>query len=322
MPLVSVIIPAYNARRWLPETLASVRAQQEDVDLEVIIVDDGSTDDTAEYVTQEWPDFRLIRSENRGVSHARNLGTANAKGEWFQYLDADDLLLPGKLSRHLALIQKRPECDAVYANWQRLVEGRTGDFVPGEVVKRSIQDISKDPEVAFFSTLWCPTGCYLWRRSFLEKVLPWKEWLPVIQDARFSWDAAAAGARWVHDPEVSVLYRQHRAGSVSTKSRLAFLTDCVKNMSDIQQRWLLTDSLTAERRNVLKDGYESAMRGLYEVDLPSFRDVYRRLLELDSSYEPTNRSLRLISRFLGYENAELIAAKWRRLKAGVLGSAG
>ncbi len=321
MSLVSVIIPAFNARRWLPETLASVRAQA-GVDLEVIIVDDGSTDDTAEYVTQEWPDFRLIRSENRGVSHARNLGTAVASGEWIQYLDADDLLLPGKLSRHLALVEKYPECDAVYANWQKLVEDRTGSFVPGEVVKRMIQDISEDPEVAFFSTLWCPTGCYLWRRSFLEKVLPWKEWLPVIQDARFAWDAAAAGACWIHDPEVSVLYRQHRSGSVSTKSRQAFLTDCVKNVSDIQRRWQLADSLSAERLDVLKAGYESAMRGLYEVDLSSFRDVYRKLLELDPSYEPTNRSLRLISRFLGYENAERIASNWRLLKAGVFGSAG
>ena len=93
-------------------------------------------------------------------------------------------------------------------------------------------------------------------------------------------------------------------------------------MSDIHQQWRATDSLTTERREVLKSGYESAMRGLYEVDLPSFRDVYRRLLELDPSYEPTNQSLRLISRFLGYENAERIAARWRRLKIGVLGSAG
>ena len=96
----------------------------------------------------------------------------------------------------------------------------------------------------------------------------------------------------------------------------------MKNVSDIQRRWQLADSLSAERLDVLKAGYESAMRGLYEVDLSSFRDVYRKLLELDPSYEPTNRSLRLISRFLGYENAERIASNWRLLKAGVFGSAG
>jgi glycosyltransferase involved in cell wall biosynthesis len=320
MPLVSVIIPAYNARRWLPETLASVRAQREDVDLEVIIVDDGSTDDTAEYVTQEWPDFRLIRSENRGVSHARNLGTANAKGEWLQYLDADDLLLPGKLSRHLALIQMHPECDAVYANWQKLIEDQTGHFVSGEVVKRSIQDISEDTEVAFFSTLWCPTGCYLWRRSFLEKVLPWKEWLPVIQDARFAWDAAAAGARWVHDPEIAVLYRQHRAGSVSTKSRLAFLTDCYANVEDVRHLWCSGESLSEARKRILVDGYESVVRGLYEVDKRLSMEAYQRLISLKPDFKPSRRGMRLISGCLGYEKTEYLALQWRRLKGYCLGS--
>lgn len=318
MPLVSVIIPAYNARRWLPETLASVRAQQ-GVDLEVIIVDDGSTDDTAEYVAQEWPDFRLIRSENRGVSHARNLGTTNARGDWLQYLDADDLLLPGKLSRHLALIEKYSDCDAVYANWQKLIEDHVGHFVPGEVVKRCIQDISEDPEVAFFSTLWCPTGCYLWRRSFLEKVLPWKEWLPVIQDARFAWDAAAAGARWVYDPEVSVLYRQHRSGSVSTKSKHAFLTDCYANIEDIRRLWCGVESISKARLQVLSDGYESVVRGFYEVDKLLFREAYQRLISLNPDYQPSRLGVRLISSCLGYENAEYLAHQWRRLKGYCLG---
>ena len=104
---VSVIIPAYNAERWLPETLASVAAQ-EWPDLEVIVVDDGSTDGTAAFVEQAYPQWTLHRSENRGVSHARNLGTQLANGEFVQYLDADDILQPGKLARQVALLQAIP----------------------------------------------------------------------------------------------------------------------------------------------------------------------------------------------------------------------
>lgn len=319
MPLVSVIIPAYNALRWLPETLASV-AEQAVTEMEIIVIDDGSTDETAAYIEREWPQIQLIRSANKGVSHARNLGTAAARGEWIQYLDADDLLLTGKLSRQLALIKNQPQVDVVYANWQKLIEDEDGHFVPGEVVRRRIEDISADAEVAFFSALWCPTGAYLWRRSFLEKILPWKEWLPVIQDARFAWDAAAVGASWFHDAEVAVLYRQHRSGSVSTRSRQAFLTDCVKSMADIQQRWVKQNGMTPERLAVLKAGYESAMRGFFEIDLPSFRDVYQRLLEIDPAYEPSNRFLRYVARYLGYENAELVASRWRGLKAMLSGS--
>jgi len=314
MVFVSIIIPAYNAMRWLPETLASVAAQ-EGVEWEVIIVDDGSTDGTAVYVEVEWPQFCLIRTENRGVSHARNLGTSKAGGEFIQYLDADDLLLSGKLKRQVALLESHPDVDVIYSNWQRLNEEADGQFRPGEKICRRFEDIHSDPEIAFFSTMWCPTGAYLYRRNFLNKVLPWKEWLPVIQDARFAWDAAAAGARWLHDPEVSALYRQHQSGSVSTRNRRALLLDCVASMDDIWLLWEKRGALTPGRRQTLIGGYENAMRGLYEVDLNAFREVHERLLQMEPDYLPSHPGLRWITRLLGYENAERIAQAWRRFKA-------
>jgi glycosyltransferase involved in cell wall biosynthesis len=314
MTPTSIIIPAFNARRWLPATLASV-ASQEGVEWEVIIVDDGSTDGTADYVEKEWPRFRLIRTENFGVSHARNLGTSTAVGEFIQYLDADDLLLPGKLKRQVRLLSSNPTVDAIYSNWQRLNEQDDGHFLLGEKVCRKFEDIDVDPEIAFFSSMWCPTGAYLFRRSFLNRILPWKDWLPVIQDARFAWDAAAAGARWLHDPDISVLYRQHRSGSVSTTNRRAFLLDCAVNIDDIKVLWDQRGELTPSRREALIGGYENVMRGLYVVDTDAFLRVYQRLLQLEPGYLPSHRGLRWISRFIGYENAERIAQAWRWLKA-------
>jgi glycosyltransferase involved in cell wall biosynthesis len=316
--VVSVIIPAYNAIRWLQETLASVAAQS-GVDFEVIIVDDGSTDATATYVAANWPQFQLVRSTNRGVSHARNLGTAEAQGDLIQYLDADDLLFPGKLQRQVALFETHPEVDVIYSNWQRLNESADGQFVLGEVVCRAIEDIHPDPEIAFFATLWCPTGGYLYRRAFLDQVLPWKEWLPVVQDARFAWDAAAAGARWLHDPTPSVLYRQHRSGSVSTQNRLAFLLDCLANVEDIRRHWEAKHPLTPDQRQAILSGYESAMRGLFAIDLNAFHRAYQQLLAFDPGYQPSHPGLRRLSKFLGYENAERIAQAWRQLKSVVRG---
>jgi len=300
--------------RWLPETLASVAAQ-DGIESEVIIVDDGSTDGTAAYMEKEWPQFRFMRTENCGVSHARNYGTSVAGGEFIQYLDADDLLLRGKLKRQVDMLESHPGVDVIYSNWQRLNEGAEGQFRPGEKICRKFEDIHFDPEIAFFSTMWCPTGAYLYRRTFLNKVLPWKEWLPVIQDARFAWDAAAAGARWLHDPEISVLYRQHRSGSVSTRNRRAFLLDCVTNVDDIRLIWDKKGALTSDRRQAVVSGYESVLRGLYEVDINVFREVHHRLLQMEPDYLPSHPGLRWITRLLGYENAERIAQAWRRFKA-------
>ena len=89
---VSVVIPCYNSARWIRETLASVLQQGEDP-IEIIAIDDGSTDDTAAIIERDFPAVRLVRTENRGASRARNHGTELASGEFIQYLDADDLLI-------------------------------------------------------------------------------------------------------------------------------------------------------------------------------------------------------------------------------------
>ena len=313
MPPVSVIIPAYNAERWLPETLQSVAAQNVR-DMEVIIVDDGSTDHTAAYVEGQWPQFKLVRTANKGVSHARNLGTSLATGEFVQHLDADDVLTPGKIVREMQMLIAQPDSDVIYSNWQRLMQRTDGSFEHGDKVERTIGQVHSDPQLAFFSTMWCPTGAYLYRREFLRRAGDWKPWLPVVQDARFAWDCARAGARWIHDPHIGVLYRQHRVGSISTRNRLAFLQDCWANTLDIERVWDAECSLHGERREAIFNTCRNLARGLYEVDKPLFEAVYAHLLELDPHFRPEGVILPLLSSLLGYRNAEGLALCCRRAK--------
>src|SRR5579859_6937798 len=101
--MISVVIPSYNAARWIRETLASAIDQTDD--FEIIIVDDGSTDGTSEIVEREFPWVRLIRTPNRGASYARNTGTEAASGDFIQYLDADDLLAVGKIAKQIAALE-------------------------------------------------------------------------------------------------------------------------------------------------------------------------------------------------------------------------
>jgi len=106
-PRISVIMPIYNAAAYLPETLSSLRAQNWS-DLEVIGVDDGSTDGSPEVFQEHCPRGILLRQPNRGPSHARNAAIAAATGSFITFLDSDDLWPEGKLARQLARLQADP----------------------------------------------------------------------------------------------------------------------------------------------------------------------------------------------------------------------
>jgi len=115
-PLVSVIVPAYNVRRFIRRSLASLLAQTYP-HLEVIVVDDGSTDGTADAV-RELADPRIVyvRQDNLGIGAARNSGIRASRGEYVTLLDADDVYLPEKVRKQVTFLEQHPEYAAVYCN--------------------------------------------------------------------------------------------------------------------------------------------------------------------------------------------------------------
>lgn len=113
--MVSVIIPVYNKAHFLPDTLKSVFAQNYK-DIEVIIVDDGSTDNVLSAVEPYKNKVKFVRQSNMGVSLARNKGIQIASGDFVCFLDADDVFLPEKIKRQIDYFEQHPECDLVYTN--------------------------------------------------------------------------------------------------------------------------------------------------------------------------------------------------------------
>lgn len=105
---VSCIIAVYNGRQYLAEAIESLRAQSRPVD-EIIVVDDGSTDDSAEIAAGFGPPVRCLRQENAGQSAARNHGVRVSRGELLSFLDADDLIHPNKIERQLQCFAEAPE---------------------------------------------------------------------------------------------------------------------------------------------------------------------------------------------------------------------
>jgi glycosyltransferase involved in cell wall biosynthesis len=121
MPKVSVVIPFYNAMKYLPETVDTV-LQQTYSDYEVVIVNDGSTENIEDWVRNlNHPKIRLINQENQGCAGARNTGIQQSNGEYIAILDADDLWHPTKLEKQVNLLEKHPEVGLVYV-WSDLVD--------------------------------------------------------------------------------------------------------------------------------------------------------------------------------------------------------
>lgn len=120
-PLISIVIPAFNAASVLDDALRSIQHQQYR-HFEAIVIDDGSTDDTASvvrhFVAQDRR-FVLVQQPNRGISAARNAGLAAARGEWIAFLDADDTWFPDKLTRQVQCVHDFPEVDFIFSNYHQ-----------------------------------------------------------------------------------------------------------------------------------------------------------------------------------------------------------
>ena len=117
MPHVSVIIPAYNCDRYISKAIASV-FEQTYTDYELIVVDDGSTDDTAQLIRSYGDRLNYIYQTNQGVAQARNSGLAAAQGQYIAFLDQDDLFLPYKLASQVTLLEQNLSLGMANSGWQ------------------------------------------------------------------------------------------------------------------------------------------------------------------------------------------------------------
>lgn len=194
-PLLSVVIPCYNAARFLPEAVASVLAQRYEP-LEILVIDDGSTDATPEIAPGLGPEVRYLRQENRGPSSARNLGLREARGELIAFLDADDLWPEGKLDLQVGRLLEDPALDVVSGRVRYVL-------LPG----------GRIPDLRFEGPDRTLPGIYIgaaiYRRRAFEIVGPFDETLHYSEDHDWFLRAREADLKMLVLAEVTLLYRMH-----------------------------------------------------------------------------------------------------------------
>lgn len=300
---ISVLIPCRNGEAYLEETLQSI-ATQSLAPLEVLVVDDGSTDRTREIAERYAPLVRVVRNVGRGVSAARTHGQALARGAFFQFVDADDLLTPRALESRRAALDATGG-DVAVSDWVRLT--RVGDaWETGDTQSGGLPRGDDRADVAVLRGFWAPPAAVMYRRSICEAIGGWSPTLPIIQDARFLLDAGRLGGAFVHVAEVGARYRQHAAGSVSTRDPIAFWGDILANAIEVEALWRAAGRLDARQRRALGDVYAGCARVAFTLDRALFESAHAQLERFPDVPKPRFvRAARRLTPIVGYS-----AARW------------
>jgi len=213
-PLVSIIIPTCNCGRWVGQAIDSAVAQTYPR-CEIIVVDDGSTDGTGEWVQAHYGSrINYHWQPNGGVARARNTGLALAQGEYIQFLDADDLLLPGKVACQVSFLEAHPEWAMAYCDNYRFEDDNPSQTIPWSRRDRygSGHLLDRLVDSGFFLT-----HSALVQTEWVRHIGGFDENLPSNEDWDFFLRLAAAGAQFAYYPdEPLVLYRSHSGSRSST----------------------------------------------------------------------------------------------------------
>jgi glycosyltransferase involved in cell wall biosynthesis len=192
---VSAIIAVYNGVDRLREAIASIRAQ-ELAPFEIIVVDDGSTDGTAEVIASHGAALNALRQEHAGVSVAHNLALRHARGEAIAFLDHDDLWTPHALRSMVSLLQSDPAIDIVSGRVEMRYER---SVPPSEEMRRCL--VTTNRPYMMHSLLI--------RRQVFDRVGNFDERLTHAQDVDWYMRARDLGVRFGFIPEVTMIYRMH-----------------------------------------------------------------------------------------------------------------
>ena len=266
MPIVSVIIPTYNRKKLLIETLTSV-FEQEYKDFEIIVVDDGSTDNTKEalhaIITNNL--IKYIYQDNAGSSSARNAGIKNAKGKYLTFLDSDDLYSPTKLRKQVVYLDKNLNISIIHCDYSKFDNSgidlgyRNTSFFEGWIY----------PSILKQWSMLMGVSCVMVRSNIFEKVGFFDESLEAAEDLDM-WARIAYHYEFRRIPENLVKIRAHSSSMSANKEGLEktfriYLEKAFERDPELTRRYknrILSTMYTYSGLNLLGEGNQTLMKAV------------------------------------------------------------
>lgn len=308
MPLVSIIIPCYNTERWVSEAVESC-LQQTYTSLEIIVINDGSTDDSLEQLRKFGNKIILLDGPNRGAAQARNHALERATGDYIQFLDADDYLLPDKLERQMARLMES-NADVVYGDWRHLTHHEDGN---SEFDPIHLSGDANDLLEANLKGWWVPPFTLLYRREIVMRSGGWDDTTVPADDRDFFLSILFAGATVEYVSGCTGIYRRYGRVTLSTSSTEKWVRGHIRTLEKVEQR-LTAKAEIDQYRSALAHSYYIIAHGAYDINRALHKSLLQKVSTLDKTFAPPKPAFyRWIRQILGLEFAEEVAGLKRRL---------
>jgi glycosyltransferase involved in cell wall biosynthesis len=303
-PVVSIIVPCYNAEPWLAETLDSALGQTWAA-REIIVVNDGSRDGSLAVARRyEGRGVRIIDQPNRGASAARNAGLRAASGDFVQFLDADDLLAPDKIEQQMRAVGAERGGRLASGAWARFeTDWRRAAFVP--------QPNWRDLDAVEFLQLnyeeigMMHPAAWLAPRSLLDRAGPWDESLSLNDDGEYFARVALAAGRIHFCPQARSYYRSNLGASLSGRGDRRSL-ESLHRSTALTIRHLLAADSSPRSRAAAAFAWKWISFELYPgaPDLSREAELASRTLGGSRRPFPAGGRFQLAARFLGWRLAK------------------
>lgn len=308
-PKVSILIPCYNAEKWIGLAIESALAQEYE-NKEVIVVDDGSTDKSFDVIKSYGDAIRYEGGQNRGGNVTRNRLLEMSTGEWLQYLDADDYLKSKKVSDQLTLVRKASDVDLIYGP-------SIMAYHEGELVREAPKPIPEphDPWILLATWLLPQTGSPLWRKQAVLDAGGWKEDQPCCQEHELYTRMLMNDATFKYADASGSVYRQWSEETVCKKdvSKVHHFQTIIRHEAEAYLKQ--NKVLTPQRQRAFSQGHFETARMMWLYDKTKAEELMAETLQRDPTFIPTGSaapsSYRFFFKWLGFPRAESIAA-WKR----------
>lgn len=302
-PLVSVVIPCYNAQRWVAEAVKSCLKQTYNP-IEIIVVDDGSTDGSLAALQEFAAEVKLYGGPNRGGNFARNKGFALSSGDYIQFLDADDYLLPDKIENQVRCLEETG-ADIVYSDWRHEHHLPDGTSSLDDVVVSGAQ---ADIVESLLYGWWVAPVALLFRREAVEKGGGWDETLRAAQDRDFFLSVSLSGADVRYQPGCHSIYRRYGSVTVSTSDTGRWLDNHVRVLSKAENFLTAANIMSEPYRQALAHSFFSIARNYYAIDRALYKKYRDKAFQVCPTFKPqVSRVYNGVRRLCGFAVAERLA---------------